>query len=296
MNDTTKGSALVRGLSSFADMRTPEQRARPFRRPQIMGIVNVTPDSFSDGGVHDDAARAIAHARKLVEEGADILDIGGESTRPGSDAVSAEAEIARIIPVIEGCRDLGVQISVDTRKRAVMAAAVAAGAHLINDVSALEYDPESLAYVAGTDLPVCLMHSLADPKTMQNNPVYDDVLAEVTDYLAERVRICEAAGIGRDRIIIDPGIGFGKTVEHNLTLIRGLASLHSLGCRVLLGASRKRFIGTLTGEPVADRRISGSVAVALYGAMAGVDIVRVHDVRETREALDVWQAIESASF
>lgn len=265
-------------------------------RPRIMGIVNVTPDSFSDGGTHFDANAAIAHARKLVEDGAHILDIGGESTRPGAEAISIGEECARVVPVIEGCRDLGVDISIDSRKKAVMAAAVRAGATMINDVSALEYDPESLEFVAETGLPVCLMHSLADPKIMQDNPVYDDVVAEVMAYLQGRIAICEAAGIPRAKIIVDPGIGFGKTVDHNLSLIRALPSFAALGCDILLGASRKAFIGRLTGEPVAGRRVIGSVAVALYGAHSGVRILRVHDVKETRQALQIWQAIEDASF
>lgn len=291
-----KGPAAERGLLSFPGTSEREDRVQEFQRPQLMGIVNVTPDSFSDGGVHFDRANALAHARRLVEEGADILDIGGESTRPGADPISIDEECARVIPVIEGCRDLGVTLSIDTRKTAVMAAAVAAGATFINDVSALEYDPDSLAFVAGSGLPVCLMHHIRDPKTMQDNPVYDDVLKEVIAYLEARIEVCEAAGISRDLILIDPGIGFGKTVDHNLTLLRGLAEIRRLGCRVLLGASRKRFIGTITNEPIAANRTAGSVAAALYGAAAGADILRVHDVRETRAAIDVWQAIEAASF
>ncbi len=285
MTELEKGSALPRGLSSIKKTL-----------PKIMGIVNVTPDSFSDGGRHATTDAAIAHARRLVAEGADILDIGGESTRPGADAISIDEECARVIPVIEGCRDLGVTISIDTRKKAVMAAADAAGATMINDVSSLEYDPESLAFVGKSGFPVCLMHSLADPKVMQDNPVYDDVVAEVMAYLRRRIDICVAAGIDRRKIIIDPGIGFGKTVDHNLSLIKALPEFQSLGCDVLLGASRKRFIGQITGEAIAEKRVVGSVAVALHGATSGVQILRVHDVKETRQALEIWQAIDAASF
>ncbi|MEX1035412.1 MAG: dihydropteroate synthase [Sneathiella sp.] len=291
MSEFGKGSASPRGLSSMKDATIAGRTG-----PRIMGIVNVTPDSFSDGGAHFSTKSAIDHARKLVADGADILDIGGESTRPGAGAISIDEECSRVVPVIAACRDLGVTLSIDSRKKDVMAAAVAAGATLINDVSALEYDPDSLGYVAASGLPVCLMHSLADPKVMQDNPTYDDVAAEVMAYLRDRVSICEAAGIVREKIIIDPGIGFGKTIDHNLSLIKALPSFRSLGCAILLGASRKRFIGQITGEPEAARRVFGSVAVALYGANAGADILRVHDVRETRQALQMWQAIANASF
>ncbi|WP_373087457.1 dihydropteroate synthase [Sneathiella sp.] len=264
--------------------------------PQVMGILNVTPDSFSDGGAHLDTAAALRHGQQMVNDGATILDIGGESTRPGSDAVPLDTELARVSPVIEGCRNLGVRISIDTRKKDLMAAAVAAGATLINDVSALEYDPESLPFVAESGLPVCLMHSAADPKIMQDNPDYDHVVFDVIDYLGARIAACEAAGIPRNRIIVDPGIGFGKTVEHNLALIKGLPYFHALGCDVLLGASRKGFIGKLTGVPVAADRIAGSIAVALHGAEAGVHILRVHDVAETCQAVQIWHSIKTASF
>ncbi|MAZ02327.1 MAG: dihydropteroate synthase [Sneathiella sp.] len=275
-------------------MRETVQTGR--KHPRIMGIVNVTPDSFSDGGKHFSAGAAIRHARKLAANGADILDIGGESTRPGADAISVDEECSRVIPVIEGCRDLGLDISIDSRKKDVMAAAVTAGATFINDVSALSYDPNSLDFIAQSGLPVCLMHSLADPKTMQDNPTYEDVVAEVTAYLKDRIARCEAAGIAREKIIVDPGIGFGKTIDHNLALIKALPTFRALGCDVLLGASRKSFIGRITGESEAENRVFGSVAVALYGAQAGADILRVHDVLETRQALQMWQAIDNASF
>lgn len=285
MEETPKGPALSRGLSSMdRDI------------PRIMGILNVTPDSFSDGGQHFDRDAAISHARKMVADGANILDIGGESTRPGADAIGVDEECARVIPVIEACGDLGVDISIDTRKQPVMVAAVTAGATLINDVSALEYDAGSLSFVASSGLPVCLMHSAADPKVMQDNPHYDNVVLEVIAYLRGRIAVCEAAGIDKSRIIVDPGIGFGKTAAHNLSLIKGLSKFHDLGCEILLGASRKSFIGKVTGSDVATDRVSGSLAAALYGMQAGVQIIRVHDVAETVQAVKIWRAIAAASF
>jgi dihydropteroate synthase len=260
-------------------------------RPRIMGIVNVTPDSFSDGGQHATAAAAIAHGLRLVADGADIIDIGAESTRPGSDPVSERDELARLIPVIEGlAANSGIPVSVDTRKARVMRAAATAGAAIINDVSALSYDPASLATAAETGLPVVLMHAQGEPKTMQQAPAYRDALLDVYDTLAARIAVCEAAGIARSKLIADPGIGFGKTVEHNLALMAGLSLFHSLGVPLLVGASRKRFIGTLTGvDPAADR-VHGSVGAALAAVAQGAQIVRVHDVKATRDALAVWQA------
>ena len=260
-------------------------------RPRIMGIVNVTPDSFSDGGVHASTNAAIAHGLQLVADGADILDVGAESTRPGSDAVPEAAELARLLPVIEGLvAKTDVPISVDTRKAAVMRAAVKAGARIINDVSALTFDPASLAAAASCDVPVVLMHAQGDPKTMQTAPAYRDVLLDVYDDLAARIAVCEAAGIARQKLIVDPGIGFGKTIEHNLALMSGLSLFHSLGVPVLVGASRKRFIGTLTGVEVAAERVHGSVGAAIAAVAQGAQIVRVHDVKATREALAVWLA------
>ncbi|MCR9212132.1 MAG: dihydropteroate synthase [Proteobacteria bacterium] len=272
------------------------QQARATYSPKIMGILNVTPDSFSDGGEHFERGGAVSHAEKMIEDGAQILDVGGESTRPGAEAVSISEEINRVVPVIEECRDLGVRISIDSRKKAVMEAAVDAGATMINDVTALEYDPESLEFVASKDLPVCLMHSSADPKVMQDNPQYDNVVFDVIDYLNQRIQVCEAAGIAKESIVIDPGIGFGKTLEHNLQLIQGLPYFHTLGCDILLGASRKSFIGKITGEAEAQNRISGSVSAALFGLNCGVQILRVHDVAETRQALEIWQSVKSATF
>lgn len=260
-------------------------------RPRIMGILNVTPDSFSDGGRFLDPAAAVAQARAMAEAGAAILDVGGESTRPGADEVGAADEIARTAPVIGAVRRLGVPVSIDTRKAAVAEAALAAGAGIVNDVAALGFDPALAGVVARAGVPVVLMHARGTPATMQDDPVYDDVLLDVYDFLAARIAAAEAAGIARERIVVDPGIGFGKTVAHNLALIRGLALFHGLGCPILLGASRKRFIGVVGGEAQADRRVAGSLAVALTGVGQGAQILRVHDVNETRQALALWQAI-----
>ena len=260
--------------------------------PRIMGIVNVTPDSFSDGGVSATTKAGIAHALQLAEDGADILDIGGESTRPGSDPVSLEEELSRVIPVIEALAGrIDARISIDTRKAAVMRAAADAGADIINDVSALSYDRDAVETVAELELPVILMHALGDPKTMQDDPPYDNVLLDVFDYLEARVAVCREAGIPPSRIIADPGIGFGKTLAHNVELLRGLSLFHGLGVGLLVGASRKRFIGTLSGVDPASARVHGSVAAALAAVGQGAQIVRVHDVKATRDALKVWQAV-----
>ena len=256
-----------------------------------MGIVNVTPDSFSDGGNFAGPKEAIAFGERLVSEGADFLDIGGESTRPGSDPVPLEEELRRVIPVIEGLvGKVSARLSVDTRKAEVMRRAAAAGAHLINDVSALAFDPESVEVVAEARLPVVLMHSRGDPKSMQKDPRYDNVLLDVFDALAARVEVCLRAGITRDQIIVDPGIGFGKTLDHNLQLLAGLPILHGLGTPLMLGASRKSSIGRLTGTVDPAERVPGSIAAALSGVMQGASILRVHDVAATRQALAVWEA------
>jgi dihydropteroate synthase len=256
-------------------------------RPKLMGIVNVTPDSFSDGGLLPGSAEAIAHGARLAEEGAHILDIGGESTRPGSDAVPEATEIERILPVIGALSAKGHCISVDTRKATVMTAAVEAGATIINDVSALAFDPASLATAARLGRPVILMHAKGDPKTMQNNPVYEDVTLDVFDMLAGRIAQCEAAGIPLARIAIDPGIGFGKTFAHNLTLLSQLTIFHGLGVALLVGLSRKAFTGALSGEKKAGDRVMGSVGGAVQVALNGAQILRVHDVKATRQALAV---------
>nr|WP_235439162.1 dihydropteroate synthase [Candidatus Rhodobacter lobularis] len=263
----------------------------PLDRPRVMGIVNVTPDSFSDGGDRFTVAAALEAVRGM--EGADILDIGGESTRPGADFVPEADEIARVVPVIEAIRAAGVStpISIDTRKASVAAAALDAGADLVNDVSAMSFDSAMAGLVAERDVPICLMHALGDPKTMQDDPRYDDVVLDVYDYLAGRIEVAQAAGIKPARIIADPGIGFGKTLEHNLAILQSLSLYHGLGVPLLLGASRKRFIGTLGGASQAKVRMPGSLAVGLHGAAQGAHILRVHDVAETVQALQLWQAM-----
>ena len=265
--------------------------------PRVMGIVNVTPDSFSDGGKLGSTASAVAHGMQLASDGADILDIGGESTRPGALPVSIDEELDRVIPVIEGLVGKSqARISVDTRKAEVMRAAANAGADIINDVSALMYDPRALDVVADTGLPVILMHAQGDPRTMQESPSYDHVLLDVFDFLEARIEACRHAGISPNRLIVDPGIGFGKTMTHNLELMAGISLFHGLGVPVLVGASRKRFIGTISGVDVAADRVHGSVAAALAAVSQGAQIVRVHDVKATREALDVWMAATTATL
>lgn len=260
--------------------------------PRIMGIVNVTPDSFSDGGRWN-ADGGIAHGHRLVQEGAQILDIGGESTRPGSQAVSVPDEIARTRPAVAALSG-EVAVSLDTRKAEVARAGVAAGAGMVNDVSGFDFDPGMAAAVAETGAAVCLMHAQGVPETMQDDPRYDDVLLDVYDALAERIERAEAAGIRRDRIVIDPGIGFGKTLEHNLAILRRISLYHALGLPVLLGASRKRFVGTIGGAGTAADRDPGTLAVTLAGVQQGVQIHRVHDVAGTRQGLALWQAITRA--
>jgi dihydropteroate synthase len=262
-------------------------------RPIIMGVINATPDSFSDGGRHHALRDAVAGAEAMMQAGADVLDIGGESTRPGAEYVPVSEEIRRVVPVITALREAGVTtpISVDTRKAEVARAAVAAGANLFNDVSALSFDPESIATAAELAVPTCLMHAAGDPKTMQNNPHYDDVLLDIYDYLSTRIAAATNAGIAPHSIIIDPGIGFGKTVAHNLALMRGLSLFHGLGCPILLGTSRKRFIGALSNDAAADQRLPGSLATALEGLRQGVQWLRVHDVAETHQAVALWRAL-----
>jgi dihydropteroate synthase len=261
-------------------------------RPQIMGIVNTTPDSFSDGGLHAAATDAIAGGLAMVVAGADILDIGGESTRPGAQTVQTAEEIARTAPVIEGLRAEGFTgtISIDTRKADVARAALAAGADMINDVSGFTYDPDLAGVAARAGVPVCVMHGPVDPATMHLDPQYDDVLLDVYDFLEQRIAALEAEGVARARIICDPGIGFGKTLEHNLALLARLSLFHSLGVPILLGASRKKFIGTIGNAPQARDRAPGSIAVALAGLTQGVQFVRVHDVAQTAQAIALWRA------
>ena len=260
-------------------------------RPLIMGVVNVTPDSFSDGGRFLDPAAAIAHAHKLIEEGADLVDLGAESSRPGAAAVvSAEEELRRLLPVLQGLRDAPVPVSVDTIKPEVMRAALAEGASMINDINALRA-PGAIAAVAAADAAVCLMHMQGTPGTMQQHPSYDDVVAEVKAFLLERVRAARAAGIALERIAIDPGFGFGKTLEHNLELLRHLREFEVLGVPLLAGWSRKSSLGKITGKP-AGERLAASVAAALIAAQNGARILRVHDVAATRDALAVLAAVE----
>jgi dihydropteroate synthase len=262
-------------------------------RPRLMGILNVTPDSFSDGGLFLAPEAAVTQGQLMAGAGADIIDVGGESTRPGAVEVAIADEIGRTAPVIAALHAGGIRlpVSIDTRKAPVAQAALAAGAGIVNDVSAFSFDPGMAQVVANSGAPVCLMHAQGTPQDMQIDPRYDDVLLDVYDFLAARVAQAEAAGIARSRIVIDPGIGFGKTLDHNLALIRGLSLFHGLGCAVLLGVSRKKFIGTLGGESEAARRTPGSVAVALAGVAQGAQILRVHDVWETRQALTLWRSV-----
>jgi len=259
-------------------------------RPLVMGVVNVTPDSFSDGGKFLDAQAAIAHARQLIGEGADLVDIGGESTRPGAVPVSEDEELKRILPVLEALRD--VPVSVDTRRPKVMQAALAAGASMINDIEALRA-PGAMEGVAKSDCAICLMHMQGEPGTMQADPRYGDVVKEVRDFLAGRIAACAKAGIARERLVADPGLGFGKTVEHNLSLLKRLPEFAGLGVPVLAGWSRKSSLGRITGRETGDR-LAASLAAALLALLGGARILRVHDVRETRDAVLVFEAWRKA--
>ncbi len=262
--------------------------------PRVMGVINVTPDSFSDGGERFEAARAVDDGLAMAAAGAAILDVGGESTRPGAAPVAEAEELRRVLPVVSGLAEAGALVSIDTRRAGVMAAALDAGARIVNDVTALAGDPDSLALVAGRGVAVVLMHMQGGPPTMQAAPSYADAPLDVYDVLAERVAACEAAGIPRARIAIDPGIGFGKTAQHNLQILDDMALYQGLGCAVLLGVSRKSFIGKLSrGEP-AKVRLPGSLAAALAGLERGVQIVRAHDVAETLQAIAIWRAIATA--
>lgn len=269
-------------------------RAHRSEQPLVMGVVNVTPDSFSDGGRFERPDRAVAHALGLLEQGADLLDIGGESTRPGADPVSEADELARVVPVIERLRACAASpISIDTSKPAVMRAAVAAGADMVNDVNALRA-PDALATVAELAVPVCLMHMQGQPRTMQDNPDYDDVVAEVLAFFDARVQACLNAGVAREHLVLDPGFGFGKTLAHNLALLARFRELNSLGYPVLAGLSRKSMLGTLTGRERPEDRVAASVTAAVLAAQRGAAIVRVHDVAATVDALKVWRALAQA--
>ncbi len=264
-------------------------------RPRIMGVVNVTPDSFSDGGDFISPEKAIAHGKALLDEGADILDVGGESTRPGATPVTVEDELARVLPVVTALAEAGALVSIDTRHAPVMEAALESGATIVNDVTALEGDDGAADLMAWKGAPVVLMHMQGEPGTMQQAPAYDDVVEDVYAYLDARIAACEEAGVARQDIAVDPGIGFGKTLGHNLTLIAHLDRFSGLGCPVVLGVSRKSLISAVTGrtEPPKER-LGGSLAAALAGIARGADIVRVHDVAATRQALEVLGAVVGA--
>jgi dihydropteroate synthase len=263
--------------------------------PVVMGILNVTPDSFSDGGKFIDVSKAVEHALRMIEQGAGMIDVGGESTRPDAADVSEADEIRRVVPVIEALvARTPVPISIDTSKAAVMSAAVAAGASLINDVRALQ-EPGALEAAARTEAAVCLMHMQGQPRTMQHEPRYDDVVGEVTAFLEQRVQACLAAGIGRDRLVLDPGIGFGKRLEHNLALLAHLPELGRSGLPLLVGVSRKSMFQALLGRPV-EQRLAGGLAVATAAVLAGAGILRVHDVAETADAVKVAQALRAAGY
>ncbi|HYJ53030.1 MAG TPA: dihydropteroate synthase [Allosphingosinicella sp.] len=266
-------------------------------QPQIAGIVNVTPDSFSEGGLLEDPLAAIAAGHQMAAAGAALIDVGGESTRPGAQPVWEGDEIQRVEPIIRALAAAGTAVSLDTRKAAVMEAGLAAGAAMINDVSALTFDPRATEVVARAACPVVLMHHQGPPETMQDNPRYSrPVLLEIYDWLEARIEAAAAAGIARERIIVDPGFGFGKNVQHNLALMNGLALLHGLGCPIMLGASRKRTIGALSNEAPADQRLGGSIALALKGSDQGAQLLRVHDVPETVQALRVWRGLRDAAL
>jgi len=265
-------------------------------QPQVMAILNTTPDSFSDGGRFAEAGSAVDAGVQMASEGAAILDVGGESTRPGAQQVWAQDEIARVLPVVGRLAASGAAVSIDTRKSEVMSVALDAGARMVNDVSALTFDPRSADVVAAAGVPVVLMHHLGSPETMQHDPQYDDVLIEVYLWLEDRVAAAEAAGIKRSNILLDPGFGFGKSVAHNLELMNGLALFHSLGCPLIVGASRKRTIGALSNEAPADQRLGGSIAFALKAAEQGAQILRVHDVFETVQALKIWRGLRDQAL
>jgi dihydropteroate synthase len=276
-------------------MQIGTRRLRHHQRPWLMGIVNVTPDSFSDGGLHTNATVATEHALQLVAQGADLIDLGGESTRPGAAPVSVNEELARILPVLEQLRSqVDVPISVDTMKSEVARAALLEGADMINDVSALRFDLDMPRVLADSRCSVVLMHMQGEPRTMQQEPRYDDVVGEVSAFLRERIDFATHHGIDANRLYVDVGIGFGKRLEHNLTLLRELAAIRALGHRMVLGASRKRFLGELLDEPQPDQRLEGDLAVAAWSQQQGVEILRVHDVRATHRLRTVLDAIRGA--
>ena len=293
--DQTMAADWARITAPRAPLQLGERTIR-LDQPQVMGIVNATPDSFSDGGSYADASAAAEAGAEMAAQGAAIIDVGGESTRPGATMVWEEDEIARVLPIVQQLSRGGNAVSIDSRKSAVMSAALGAGARLVNDVSALTWDPQSAAAVAAAGAPVVLMHHQGDPQSMQKDPRYEDALVEVYLWLEERIAAAEQAGIARDKILVDPGIGFGKTVAHNLELMNGLALFHGLGCPIVLGASRKRMIGALSSEAPADQRLPGSIALALKAVEQGAQIVRVHDVPETVQALKIWRGLRDSAL
>jgi len=283
----------ARGLLQCLSAPRPPFAGLTLDRPRIMGIINVTPDSFSDGGDRLDAGRAVADGLAMIEAGADLLDVGGESTRPGAAEVDEAEELRRVVPVVRGLAQAGARVSIDTRHARVMAEALDAGAQVVNDVTALTGDPAALPLVGRADVPVVLMHMRGEPRTMQRDPVYDNAPLDVFDHLEARVAACAEAGVPPARIAVDPGIGFGKTVAHNLQILDRLALYQGLGCAVLLGVSRKSFIARLSRDEPAKARLPGSLAAALAGLDRGVQVLRVHDVAETAQAAAVWQAINA---
>jgi dihydropteroate synthase len=293
--DEAMAADWARIISPKAALQLGERTIR-LNQPQVMGIVNATPDSFSDGGSYADAGAAAEAGAVMASQGAAIIDVGGESTRPGASTVWEGDEIERVVPVVRQLASGGNAVSIDTRKSGVMTAAFGAGAAMVNDVSALSWDPESAGVVAKAGVPVILMHHQGDPATMQDAPRYDDVLVDVYLWLEDRIDTAVEAGIAREKILVDPGIGFGKTVAHNLELMNGLALFHGLGCPVVVGASRKRMIGALSGEAPAAQRLPGSLALALKAVEQGAQIVRVHDVPETVQALKVWRGLRDQAL
>ena len=263
-----------------------------WKKPVIQGVLNVTPDSFSDGGQYSDIELARPHAHEMISAGADIIDIGGETTKPGAQSVSIKSEKDRVLPVIKNLATLNFPLSIDSRNAEVMNDAIQNGAHIINDVSALGHDLKSIGVVKKEDVPIILMHAQGTPEIMQNNPQYRHILLDIYDYLESRIKMCIDAGIDKNKIIADPGIGFGKTVHHNLEILNGLSIFHGLGVPLLVGTSRKSFIGKITGEKVAENRVSGSIAAMLLCLEQGVQIVRVHDVEQATQAISVWNAAQ----
>lgn len=293
--DEAMAADWARIISPRAALQLGERTIR-LNQPQVMGIVNATPDSFSDGGSYADAGAAAEAGAVMASQGAAIIDVGGESTRPGASTVWEGDEIERVVPVVRQLASGGNAVSIDTRKSGVMTAAFGAGAAMVNDVSALSWDPESAGVAAKAGVPVILMHHQGDPATMQDEPRYDDVLVDVYLWIEDRIEAAVEAGIAREKILVDPGIGFGKTVAHNLELMNGLALFHGLGCPIVVGASRKRMIGALSGEAPADQRLPGSLALALKAVEQGVQVVRVHDVPETVQALKVWRGLRDQAL